>query len=56
MMMRCLLLRQLKELGSSTPSTPTDFQTLQYIPNYEKICLTKEETEYVYSFVKMGLK
>ena len=39
-------------LGPSTPLTPNDFQTPQYIPNYEKICLTKEETEYVYSSVK----
>ena len=36
------------------PPTPTDFQTQQYIPNYEKICLTKEETEYVYSSVRNG--
>ena len=41
-------------MGPSTPPTPTDFQTPQYIPNYEKICLTKEETEYVYSSVRNG--
>ena len=41
-------------MGPSTPLTPTDFQSPQYIPNYEKICLTKEETEYVYSSVKNG--
>ena len=45
-------IKQLKESGPSTPLTPTDFQTPQYIPNYEKICLTKEETEYVYISVK----
>ena len=44
----------MKELGPSTPLTPNDFQTPQYIPNHEKICLTKEETEYVYSSVKNG--
>ena len=44
----------MKELGNSTPSTPAEFQTSQYIPNYEKICLTKEETEYVYRSVKNG--
>ena len=38
----------------STPLTPNDFQTPQYIPNYEKIRLTKEGTEYVYSSVKNG--
>ena len=42
--------------ATSTPLTPIDFQTPQYIPNYEKICLTKEETEYVYSSVKNGTK
>ena len=47
-------IKQLKELGSSTPITPDNFQTPQYIPNYEKMCLTKEETEYVYSSVKNG--
>ena len=41
-------------MGPITPPTPTDFQTPQYIPNYEKICLTKEETEYVYSSVRNG--
>ena len=45
-------IKQLKESGPSIPLTPTDFQTPQYIPNYEKICLTKEETEYVYISVK----
>ena len=54
MMMMYLLLKQLKELGPSTPITPDDFQTPRYIPNHEKICLTKEETEYVYSSVKNG--
>ena len=48
-MMMYLLLKKLKELGPSTPLTPNDFQTPQYIPNYGKICLTKGETEYVYS-------
>ena len=47
-------MKQLKELGPSTPFTPNDFQTSQHIPNYEKICLTREETEYVYSSVKNG--
>ena len=42
MMMSICYFKQLKDLGPSTPSTPTDFQTPQYIPNYEKICLTKE--------------
>ena len=41
-------------LRTSTSSTPTDFQTPQYIPNHEKVCLTKEETEYVYRSVKNG--
>ena len=41
-------------LGSSTPSTPSDFQTPQYIPNHDKICLTREEAEYVYQSVKNG--
>ena len=41
-------------LGPSTPSTPSDFQTPQYIPNHEKICLTKDEAEYVYWSVKNG--
>ena len=45
--------KQLKELGPSTPSTP-DYQTPQYIPNHEKICLTREEAEYVYQSVKNG--
>ena len=54
MMMRCLLFKQLKELGPSTPSPPSDFQTPQYIPNYEKIYLTKEEVEYVDQSVKNG--
>ena len=52
--MRCLLLKQLKELGPSTPLTPADFQTPQYILNHEKICLTREEAEYVYRSVKNG--
>ena len=47
-------LKQLKELGPSTPSTPSDYQTPQYIPNHEKICLTKEQAEYVYQSVKNG--
>ena len=47
-------MKQLKELGTSTSSTPSDFQTPQYIPNHEKVCLTKEETEYVYRSVKNG--
>ena len=42
------------ELGPSTPSTPPDFQTPQYIPNHEKICLTKKEAKYVYQSVKDG--
>ena len=54
MMMMYLLLKQLKELVPSTPLTPKDFLTPQYISNYEKICLTKEETKYVYSSVKNG--
>ena len=41
-------------MGPSTSLNPNDFQTPQYIPNHEKICLTKEETEYVYSSVKNG--
>ena len=41
-------------MGTSTFSTPSDFQTPQYIPNHEKVCLTKEETEYVYRSVKSG--
>ena len=41
-------------MGTSTSSTPADFQTPQYIPNHEKVCLTKEETEYVYRSVKNG--
>ena len=52
MMMMYVYFKQLKKLGPSTPLTPNDFQTPQCIPNYEKICLTKEETEYVYSSVK----
>ena len=47
-------MKQLKELGPSTPSTPSDFQTPQYIPNHEKICLSKEEAEYVDQSVKNG--
>ena len=47
-------MKELKGLGPSTPSTPSDFQTPQYIPNYEKICLTREEAEYVYQSVKNG--
>ena len=46
----------MKELWPSTPITPTDFQTPQYIPNHEKIYLTKEETEYVYSSVRNGIQ
>ena len=30
------------------------YQTPQYIPNHEKICLAKEEAEYVYQSVKNG--
>ena len=45
---------QLKKLGPSIPSTPSDYQTPQYIPNHEKICLTKEEAEYVSQSVKHG--
>ena len=41
-------------MGTSTSSAPINFKTPQYIPNYEKICLTKEETEYVYRSVKNG--
>ena len=42
------------ELGPSTHSTPSNFQTPQYIPNHEKICLPREEAEYVYQSVKNG--
>ena len=41
-------------MGTSTSSAPINFKTPQYIPNHEKICLTKEETEYVYRSVKNG--
>ena len=41
-------------MGPSTLSTPSDFQTPQYIPNHENICLTREEAEYVYQSVKNG--
>ena len=41
-------------MGTSTPSTPLRCPTPQYVPNYEKICLTKEETEYVYNAVLNG--
>ena len=41
-------------MGPSTPSAPSDFQTLQYTPNHDKICLTKEEAEYVYCSVRNG--
>ena len=44
----------MKELGPSTPSTPFNFQTPQYVPDHEKICLTREEAEYVYQSVKNG--
>ena len=47
-------MKQLKELGPSTPSTPSNFHIPQYIPNHEKIYFTKEEAEYVYQSVKNG--
>ena len=31
-----------------------NYQTPQYIPNHEKICLTRKEAEYVYQSVKKG--
>ena len=55
-LMMCSEITDLKELGCSTPSTPSDYQTPQYIPNHEKICLTKEEAEYVYQSVKNGIQ
>ena len=47
-------MKQLKELELSTLSTPFDYQTPQYIPNHEKICLTRKEAEYVYQSIKNG--
>ena len=44
----------MKELGPSTPSTPSDYQTPQYVLNHEKLCLTRDEAEYVYEAVKNG--
>ena len=43
-----------KGVRTQHPSTPSDYQTPQYIPNHEKICLTREEAEYVYQSVKNG--
>ena len=43
-------------MGSSTPSTPLDFYTPQYVPNHEKYCLTKEETDYVYESVNKNVQ
>ena len=42
--------------GYQWVSTPSDYQTPQYIPNHGKMCLTKdkEEAEYVYQSVKNG--
>ena len=41
-------------MGHSTPSAPLDFNHPQYVPNYEKYCLSQEEAEYVYENVKNG--
>ena len=41
-------------MGHSTPSAPLDFNYPQYVPNYEKYCLSQEEAEYVYENVKNG--
>ena len=41
-------------MGHSTSSAPLDFNHPQYVPNYEKYCLSQEEAEYVYENVKNG--
>ena len=50
MMMRYLPLKQLEELGESTTPTPSE----RFIPDRDKLCLTKEQAELAYEAVENG--
>ena len=53
MMMKYCNFKQLEELGESTTQTPPD-KLPKYIPDRDKLCLSKEQAEHVYEAVENG--
>ena len=53
MMMKYLDFKQLEELGESTTQAPPD-KLPRYIPDRDKLYLSREQTEHVYEAVENG--